>query len=414
MDNLTEYGYTKDSKVYLKAYMDFPERQIGVVREDEQTSLHYFINRFSLASSKVQILKESVASSVNKGSYLMKLIHMRAYLSKFDGLGDFPSLFKILDDLEEEISVYIGQNRQKNQEIKTALLAETLELQHSTDWNETTRILKEIKLKWIKTGSAPKDDEKQLNEQFDAAFDYFFQRRKDHIEELNRVFRERFEQCKDIIDEVRRLTYEQPKDGVQKIKALQAEWRTIGNVNKKFARPLYKEFSGEVTKFFARRRTLSIIPDVSELEPIEQKLKYCEAVEKVLEKDAELPIEAVKEIQNRWKNLGKVNHNLDREYNTRFKIACNEIFEAYFLDQTVRWKNKDFDEKTRFEQLKIKIRFLKETIKQDETELSLLNEKTLYKKDDPQLNLQKVNQINKLKTKNRILRKLQDLLLANY
>ncbi len=51
MENATlndEYGYVKDSKVFLKGYLGYPDRQIGEVKRTEQEAIDYFKNRFSL------------------------------------------------------------------------------------------------------------------------------------------------------------------------------------------------------------------------------------------------------------------------------------------------------------------------------------------------------------------------------
>jgi hypothetical protein len=85
------YGYAEDGKVYLNGYLNLPTRAIGVVKDSEQASIQYFIKRFELAQQKVDELAKSVQTTTNRGSYLMKLIHLREYLSAFDGLGDFPS-----------------------------------------------------------------------------------------------------------------------------------------------------------------------------------------------------------------------------------------------------------------------------------------------------------------------------------
>ena len=39
--NPAEYGYCKDGKVYLKGYLEYPDRLIGVVRNTEEEALQY-------------------------------------------------------------------------------------------------------------------------------------------------------------------------------------------------------------------------------------------------------------------------------------------------------------------------------------------------------------------------------------
>ena len=48
-----EYAYIKDGKVFLKGYLDMPDRQIGEVKRTEEEAFQYFINRYQIAVNKV-------------------------------------------------------------------------------------------------------------------------------------------------------------------------------------------------------------------------------------------------------------------------------------------------------------------------------------------------------------------------
>jgi Domain of Unknown Function (DUF349) len=449
MNTLAEYGYAQDGKVYLNAYMDFPGREIGVVKESEEQSLNYFIKRFDLAKNKVTELQNAVLGTPNKGSYLMKLIHMRTYLAEFDGLGDFPSLFAVLDELEADIRVYVQENRGKNYEIKKALLDEALSLKESQNWNIATKKFKDVKLRWIKTGSAHTEFEKDFNEQFDAAFAFFFESKSKFFEDRRKMVEQRLMRYEQAIDQLHKVIREMPEDAFQQVKRLEKNWKVIGKVPVKNFKDLQKKFRDELNKYYNTLKRSRPQAPVTYKNPADRKRELVEKVEQMLDLP-EAPLDEVKSIQNEWKHLGKLKHPSDKDFNTRFKIACNEIFESHFLTKTARSKYEHFDEKTKFEQLKIKIRLLKESIKVDEAQLSQLNESDGsrygqqggggnrygggggynqggsggynqpgntpggYGQDRQPINMEKLNQINKLKTKQRILKKLQDQLLTNY
>jgi hypothetical protein len=114
-----EFGFCQDGKVFLNAYLDFPSREIGFVRETEQEALNYFARRFELANSKVNQLVQELEEVQNKGSYLTKVVQMKAYLITFDGLGDFIPLLAKLDELEVFLRGLIQNNQIKNLEIPT-------------------------------------------------------------------------------------------------------------------------------------------------------------------------------------------------------------------------------------------------------------------------------------------------------
>ncbi|MCU0450898.1 MAG: DUF349 domain-containing protein [Bernardetiaceae bacterium] len=439
MSTLTEYGYAKDGKVYLNAYMEFPVREIGVVKESEEQSLEYFIKRFDLAKKKVEDLQAAALNTPNKGSYLMKLIHMRTYLAEFDGLGDFPALFAILDELETDIRSYVQDNRVKNYEIKQALLKEAELLRDDTNWNTSTKLFKDLKLRWIKTGSAHAEYEAQLNQTFDDHFATYFARKAKFFEERRLMVESRMAKYQELLDQITALVQTMPDDAFIKVKNIEKLWKLVGKVPARNFKDISLAFKGELNKFYgAIKRNRPQQPQTYK-NPADRKKELVERVEKLVDY-AEPSLEEVKGIQNEWKRLGKLKHPNDKDFNTRFKIACNEIFESAFLTKSARSKYEHFDEKTKFEQLKIKIRLLKDSIKEDEGELGKLNARDAasgFQQPPPQnrygsqggyqqggysqggdnrppIDMDKLNLINKLKTKQRMLKKLQDQLLTNY
>ena len=171
------YGYIKEENVYLKGYNDKADRQIGVVKESPEASIAYFEDRYQKLVEKVNEVAQAIEESQNKGSYLMKLVHIRESLETYNAIGDYTAIEKRILELEQGIEDYISENRVKNTEIKTALLAEAQTLKDSDDWEEVSEYLKDLKMRWIRTGSVGDEDE-EMSEEFDRCLDVFFERRK--------------------------------------------------------------------------------------------------------------------------------------------------------------------------------------------------------------------------------------------
>ncbi len=410
---ITEYGYVKEGKVYLKGYHGFQDREIGVVRNSDEESLQYFVNRFEMLKTKIDGVREAVNESENKGSYLMKLIHMRSYLAQYNGLGDFESLFKLINELEDQINTYIEKNRAKNYDIKKSLLAEIEALKDSTDWKYASVKIKELKLNWIKTGSAYKEEEEQLSERFNDALETFFNRRKEFFAEQAQIVRDRTKLYYDMLEEVRFINR---KGGgpafTQKVKAIQQDWKNVGRIPAFKYKKLQYDFQKETQTFFHRLKSQpegSFKPKA----PIDIKKELYGEVEEILKSDHQYNIIKIKKIQNQWKNLGKLPEPEDRDLNLKFRIACNEIFETHFLEKTASYFNNDLHTRPLHEQARIKIDLLMESIKKDQDELNAFNNKYFYELSQPrnpsnaQLQQQRNNFVNRLKTKQRILKKLE-------
>ncbi|NLR92763.1 DUF349 domain-containing protein [Flammeovirga agarivorans] len=599
--DITEYGYVKDGKVFLRGYYHFQDREIGVVRESEEESLQYFVDRFKMVTDKVLAVQEAVRTAENKGSFLMKLIHMRTYLASFNGLGDFTQLYEIINVLEDEINEYIAVNREKNLEIKNALLKEAEEWKGSTDWKTASLRFKEIKMNWIKTGSAHKEMEEQLSEKFNAAMDEFYQNRSNFYARQNEMHEESIDQYEALLIKVRRINRNGGgQEFVDDVKKIQNDWREVPMVPKRKMGFLFSDFKRETTKFFqslnpgggygqrdgggyqqrggggygqqrgggygqqrgggygqqrggggygqqrggggygqqrggggygqqrgggygqqrdgggyqqrggggygqqrggggygqqrgggygqqrdgggyqqrdrggyqqrdnggyqqrdrggyqqrdnggyqqrdrggdsggyqqrsnyAQRegfgggnspaystRDMSSSPQKT---PLESKKDLLDTAEKYLNDGAPFNIANIKTLQNGWKSLGKEPSQEDKELNLRFRIVCNEIFESHFLERTAKNEEPDLYSLSDFEQLKIKLDILRESIRKDEQELFEFNAKyssilssaaAEQNSENYALYQERNNYVNKLKTKQRILKKLEDKLLA--
>ncbi len=370
-----EYGYIRDGKIYLRGYLDFPDRQIGEVKHSEEATVAYFTNRFKIAEQKVDELQRLIDEAQNKGSYLMKLIHLRQYLADFDGLGDYIVLFERLDAMEEDLRKIIVVNRAKNLEIKQALIQEAEALTDSTAWQETTEKLKELKTKWIKTGSAEKEWEETIEKQFNDLVDGFFTRRKEFFDEQNRIVRQRSAQFESLIERAFGLKEETNIDaGMNTLKKLQEEWKSVGKIPPKKSAHLWKKFKKANDFFYERYKRAKGIPSqpfVKRVDPkIQAQEKLCAEAEGLINKEINQAAERGKELLMEWKNIGRPKVP-DNRLADRFRLACDKIFELNYLMRVVKRKHHFFDQKRREEQIQIKVTIMSDLIRKDKSELDM-------------------------------------------
>ena len=100
------YGYVEGDQVWLRSFMDLPARQVGQVKESEEASLQYFAQRFESFRAKVEDLLAKIEESENKGSFLMKALHLKEQMASYDALGDFESLHHRLTEAEEGMHIF--------------------------------------------------------------------------------------------------------------------------------------------------------------------------------------------------------------------------------------------------------------------------------------------------------------------
>ena len=369
------FGYIKDGKVFLKGFLGGEDREIGEVKGDEPSTLRYFEARFTQLEEKVAQLKAAIQENQNKGSFLMKLIHLKESLYVSDALGDFPSLIAELEEQEAILGEIIQGNRSKNLEIKQGLVQEALALQDSTDWKETTEKFKELKLRWIKTGPVEKEVHEDLEGQFNQAVNYFFGQRQEFYDQMTlqaevniKVYESLLEQAREAHD------LPDAKMAFDISKRIQKEWKAAGKVPAERRQPIWDEFSRLNNRIFSRyKRTLNPGP---EMHPREV-LRKIEGMVEELKKLAHLPTSQeitvrAKAIQEDWKKL-PVRKPKEATLPARsYQFFMDIIFEKAFLEKLGRSKYADFDAKSIEEQQQIKAAILKDLLHRDQSELETM------------------------------------------
>lgn len=419
MENIAlqdEYGFVKDDKVYLKGYLEYPEREIGEVRRTEEEAVQYFKNRFNIAVAKVEQLFQQVEEAQNKGSYLTKLLQLRKTLTEFDGWGNFVPLLERLDVLEVDLRGLITVNQAKNLEIKRALLEETKVVAENTDWVQGTEQMQELKLKWLKTGPVDKEYQEETEGAFQLLADYFFQRRRDYFTELNRQIDERIALYESMIRRSRELVYAPDLDvAFQEIRGIQNKWKDVGNVPPKRMKQLWRDFRYVTQGFFNRYNKAKGIVQLPRVNPM------LEALKKMTQEAESLPYQMeivkaadrAKELLNEWKKVTAKLRDVDNSLSNRFRLACDKTFEMNYLMRVISYRYPDFLQKPRRDQLKIQIHQMDYLVKKEKTELMTATDTgdTFNRNADDRLMQQKIQtQRRKVAVKEMILEELKSVL----
>ena len=369
------FGYIQDGKVFLKGFLGRPDRVIGEVKGDEASTLLYFETRFAQLEEKVARLRAAIEENQNKGSFLMKLIHLKESLYTSDALGDFTLLIAQLEEQEAFLSEIIQGNRSKNLEIKQGLIQEALAMQSSTDWKDTTEKFKELKLRWIKTGPVEKEVHEEMEEEFNQAVDFFFEQRQHFYDGLALQAEENIKVYESLLEQAR-SAHDLPdaKMAFDISKRIQKEWKTAGKVPAERRQPIWDEFSKLNNRIFSRyKRTLNPGPEM----PPREVLRKIEGMVEELKKLAHQPTSQeitlrAKTIQEDWKKLPM---HKPKEANLparSYQFFMDIIFEKAFLEKLAHSKYADFADKMLEEQNQIKSSILKDLLHRDQGELETM------------------------------------------
>jgi hypothetical protein len=373
------YGYIKDAKVYLKGFLGQKDREIGEVKEDEASTIKYFEARFEQLKEKVQKLKSDIEENQNKGSFLMKLIHIRQSLYQSDALGDFVPLIEELNSQESSLNEIIHSNRTKNLEVKNALIQEAESMKDDTDWKSTTEFFKELKLSWMKTGPAEKEFQDELETKFNEAVQTFFENRRHFFEGMALQGEENLKIYESLVEQAREAhDLADAKMAFDISKKIQKQWKEAGKVPAEKRQPLWDEFSKLNNRIFSRyKRILNPGPQINPRELI----RKIEAMTEEIKKLVHVPtspelINQAKAIQEEWRKL-PIRKPKEATLAARsFQFFTDIVFEKAFLEKLIQGKHSDYVEKTTDEQNKLKADLLKDLLHRDQTELETMQNNT--------------------------------------
>ena len=301
-----QYGFVKEGKVFRNAFLDFGQREIGEVKDSEESTLTFFSERFNLAQAKVDQVEEKINATENKGSYLMKVLHLKATLHEFDAIGDFELLYKKLDLLEEQLTGFINQNRAKNLEIKTALQAELDVITKSIEWKSATTAVKEIQRKWIKTGALDDSQKEIIESNFKTTLDAFFSRRAEFYADLEKMMVEKEEDYKSFLLKAEKLkSLDSYPNLVDQIRALREEWKLLGRIKKESSDVYWEQFQNIIKEALkASKKQKSKPATKNKAENVKLRTAFLKTLESTNE--ALVPKANVSALKEQWKKMGEV------------------------------------------------------------------------------------------------------------
>jgi hypothetical protein len=138
-----------------------------------------------------------------------------------------------------------------NAEKKKALCEKAEELKDSTEWKETGDKLIQLQKEWKTVGPVTKKYSDELWKRFIGACDYFFEQKNKNTSGQRTVENENLEKKKKLIAKINAFEKTaNPSESITAIRAIMAEWNTIGHVPFKEKDKIYKEYRDAVDKQF--------------------------------------------------------------------------------------------------------------------------------------------------------------------
>ena len=122
-------------------------------------------------------------------------------------------------------------------------------------WEKLTDKVQALQGEWRTIGFAPKKFNQSIYDEYRQLCDAFYKAKTAHYKGLRDTLSENLNKKRSLIDRARELAESQDwQNTAEAIRALQAEWKTVGPVARKYSDELWNEFSSACDTFFNAKR----------------------------------------------------------------------------------------------------------------------------------------------------------------
>lgn len=229
------------------------------------------------------------------------------------------------DELHRRAGEHFARRKEEQEEhrrAKGALVERAEALADSTDWAKTAAEMQHLQEEWRKLGRAEPRWERRLGSRFHDACHRFFERRKTDLAHRKEEWATNLDQKKALVARAEELSASSDWDRLlPEVKALQAEWKTIGPVRRSESDAVWQAFRAACDRVFERHKSrdqVTLQAHLAERELVLQELEAAGAGEEGPPADLGL---RVVEIQSRWRHLPELPRDATEALEARFRQA---------------------------------------------------------------------------------------------
>lgn len=214
------------------------------------------------------------------------------------------------------------------------------ELKTFADWDAITQKIKDLQAEWKTIGFAPQKMNNAIFDRFRKACDIFFEKKTAFFHSLKEDLNTNLAKKKELVEKAESLmnSTEWRSTGDALIN-LQKQWKEIGTVPRKYSEELWKRFTAACDHFFEARQAATADARNEEKANKEQKLGIIAQLKELAESEAENIIVQVKELQQKWNEVGHVPFRDKDALYKEYRAICDKIYEAYGASQAKRRLN---------------------------------------------------------------------------
>lgn len=245
---------------------------------------------------------------------------------------------KLAEEFDQYIDAFYAKRNeiyQSAQKLKEDLIAQAKKTALSEEWNQATEEMNALMQQWKASGSAGKEKDDALWEQFNEARQQFFDRKHAHWEELQGKFENARQVKENLIEQAAALADSQEwQKTSEKFRQLMDEWKAVGSAGREHEDALWEKFNASRQKFYEQRNAHYDELHAVQGERYEQKKKLVEKAKEIESSQSYTRenTQAMKDLGAEWKQIG----SCGKEHEDQIWKEFRSVMDTYF-DGLKQW-----------------------------------------------------------------------------
>lgn len=322
----SQYELAENGSLSRLQINDYKQHKVADIAPDNaDVMFKLLVEKFADVEAKVsELAKEWDEEAGDKLKHLGKLERTKEYILHANAAGDFSSIFKVLENITAEADKLVSANYDK----KLAVVEKVEGEANSEEWRQATDNIKQLVDEWKELGFVDKKRNDELWTRIETAKDKFFERKREHTEEVNKEMLQNLDLKMEIVDKAEALAAsENWRKATDELKALMEQWKSVGRTMHDKNEELWQRFSAANNVFFERKKVHFEKIHAEQDENLKLKLTLVEQAEALKDNtDWNATTDAYKQLMDEWKKIGRVSKEKSDEVWNSFNAARDHFF----------------------------------------------------------------------------------------
>ena len=200
-------------------------------------------------------------------------------------------------------------------------------------WQQKIKELETLRQEFFKIGRVPRAVNERIWKEFKESTRNFNKVKNNFYKSIKKGQHDNLSKKNALVEKAESLKDSEDWDITSEImKQIQAEWKTIGHVPRKYSDKIWKKFKDACNHYFDRLHGVQDEANKEQVESFNKKKELLENLKSQADKDESLTLEVINSYVSDWHKLGSLPNNM-RHIETKFNKTLNSLYAKLDLDE---------------------------------------------------------------------------------